>query len=201
MKLFKAFQHHYVFFVVALFFGLGVYMASSRNARAPIGNEDLGAFFGHNIQLADIGQVISSPNISDISRPSTSRSDVKVFFNNGVLGPALACDQVFPIVRTIEQNSVVPEAALKALFAGITTQEGMEGYFTSLSPVMPLRSISIGNGIAKVDLGPEVVAGVEPGSCRAEAIQAQIMETLRALPGVQQTIILIAGDAKNILNN
>jgi len=202
IKIFKAFRNHYVFFLVALFFGIGVYFVSGNHVKAPSLNDLSAGLFTRNTQLADIGQVVASPNPSDVSKPKPpAAGHILIYFNNGALDPALECARVFPIDRIVGEENASPETALKTLFAGLTWDESMQGYFTSISPVMPLRSIRVNDSIATVDLGPEVVGGVAPGSCRAQAIRAQITETLRAFPDIQQVIILVNGDAKNILNN
>jgi spore germination protein GerM len=120
---------------------------------------------------------------------------VKAYFNNGVMDTTMACEKVFAVDREMKEPS--PETALRLLFAGPTAKEGDEGYFTSISPGVELKSVDIDNDTATVDVSGHLVWNVEPGSCRARAIRAQITETMKQFTGVKDVVILVDGKTDN----
>jgi len=121
---------------------------------------------------------------------------VKVFFNNGAIDQTMACEKVFAVERNTDDPS--PETALNLLFGGPATQEGNGGYFTSISPGVALKSVKIANNTAAVDVSAHLAWNVELGSCRAQAIRAQITETMKQFTGVKDVAILVDGKTDNI---
>jgi spore germination protein GerM len=121
---------------------------------------------------------------------------VKVYFNNGVMDQSMTCEKVFPVERETEEPS--PEAALRLLFSGPSANEGNAGYFTSVSPGVALRTVEIDNDTATVDVNGHLAWNVERGSCRAQAIRAQITETMKQFTGVRDVAILVDGKADNV---
>ncbi len=123
---------------------------------------------------------------------------VKAYFSNIILDPAVSCNVVFPIERQVPATSAVARAALEELIKGLTTVERDQGYSTSLNEDVRIQSLTIENGVAKVDFNPALEA--QPGgSCRAAAIGAQIRETLLQFPTVSEVIISIDGRSEDIL--
>ena len=121
---------------------------------------------------------------------------IQVFFNNGVMDKTMACEKVFAVFRDTKEPS--PEAALQYLLNGPSANEGDEGYFTSISPGVALRAVDIDGNTATVDVSSHAAWNVEPGSCRAQAIRAQIRETTKQFTGVQNVTILVDGSRDNI---
>ena len=123
---------------------------------------------------------------------------VKVFFNNSKLDPEISCNKVFSTEREIIKTPAVARAALTELLAGTTSAEKEAGFTTSLNPGIKIQSLTIENGVAKVDFDEELEAQVG-GSCRVAAISAQIRETLKQFSTVKDVIISINGRSEDIL--
>ncbi|OGZ31887.1 MAG: hypothetical protein A2V69_00535 [Candidatus Portnoybacteria bacterium RBG_13_40_8] len=123
---------------------------------------------------------------------------VKVFFNNGNLDPEFSCNKVFPVERQILKTEAVGRAALEELLKGPADSEKREGFFTSINPGVKIQSLVIENNIAKVDFDEQLEFQVG-GSCRVAAISAQIRETLKQFPAVQEVIVSIDGRTEDIL--
>ncbi len=122
---------------------------------------------------------------------------IKVYFNNSILDPAVTCDKVFPVEREIVKTEAVARAALTELLAGTTSEEEKSGYSKIIEPDVKIQSLTIENGIAKVDFSEELDRG--GGSCRSGAIIAQINATLRQFSTVKDVIISINGRTDDIL--
>ncbi|RJQ36354.1 hypothetical protein C4552_03645 [Candidatus Parcubacteria bacterium] len=129
-----------------------------------------------------------------ISDPIT----VKAFFNNSALDPEFSCNRVFPVDRRIERTTAVARAALEELLGGPTGTEVQAGYFTSINPGVMIQSLTIANGVARVDFSNELERAVG-GSCRVSAIRAQITETLKQFPTVSSVVLSIDGRTEDIL--
>jgi spore germination protein GerM len=124
---------------------------------------------------------------------------VKVFFGNSKLDPEiLDCKKNFSVERMIPKTEAVGRAALEQLLAGPTDEEKAEGYFTSINPGVVIQSLTIENGVAKVDFNEQLEYQVG-GSCRVAAIASQIRETLKQFPTVSDVVISINGRTEDIL--
>lgn len=130
--------------------------------------------------------------------PNLEKIKVKVFFNNNKLDPEITCLRVFPVEREIVKTLSVAQAALTELLAGTTPAEDADGFTTSLNPNVKIQSLTIEDGVAKVDFNEQLEAGVG-GSCRVAAISAQIRETLKQFLSVKNVIISINGRIEDIL--
>lgn len=124
---------------------------------------------------------------------------VRVFFGNKIFDPgALDCSKNFPVERTIPKTLAVGRAALEELLKGPTEDEKAQGYFTSINPGVKIQSLTIENGVAKVDFDEQLEFQVG-GSCRVTAIRSQIINTLLQFPTVKEVIISINGRTEDIL--
>lgn len=123
---------------------------------------------------------------------------VRVFFGNSRLDPEGLGDRVFAVERRIPKTPAVARCALEELLEGPTDQETARDYFTSINPGVKIERLVIENGIAKVDFNEQLQAGVA-GSCRVFAIRAQITQTLRQFPTIDDVIISINGRTRDIL--
>lgn len=124
---------------------------------------------------------------------------VRVFFNNTKFDPGLTdCSQVYPVKRTIPSTQAVARAALEELFKGLLPGEKDLGYLTNLNSGVKIQKLTIANGVAQVDFSAELEKN-GGGSCRTAAIIAQIKETLKQFPTVQNVIISIDGRTEDIL--
>ena len=123
---------------------------------------------------------------------------VKVYFNNSKLDPEFSCNKVFPVEREVSKTQAAARAALEELLKGASEKEKIEGFFTSINPGVKIQSLVIENGTAKVDFDEQLEFQVG-GSCRVAAIRAQITQTLKQFPTVNDVIISINGRTEDIL--
>lgn len=124
--------------------------------------------------------------------------NLKVFFNNPLLDPEISCNRVFPVEREVSKTQAVARAALTELLNGVTVQEEIDGFFTNINEGVKIQSLSIENGVARVDFDEQLEFQVG-GSCRVAAIRAQITETLKQFSTVQEVVISINGRTEDIL--
>jgi hypothetical protein len=124
---------------------------------------------------------------------------VKVYFGNTDLNKgAENCSLVFPVDRLIIKTKTTARASLEQLLQGTTDAEKTQGYFTSLNPGVKINSLTISNGIAKVDFDQQMEFQMG-GSCRVAAIRAQITQTLEQFPTVKDVIISVDGNSAEAL--
>lgn len=124
---------------------------------------------------------------------------LKVFFSSTKLNEDMIdCSLVFPVTREVEKTVAVARASLLELFKGTTTQEKELGYFTNINEGVEIKSLSIKEGVAYVDLNSKLQEGVG-GSCKVLAIRAQITETLKQFSTVDSVVISIDGQTEDIL--
>ena len=125
--------------------------------------------------------------------------DVKVFFPNSKLNPDMKdCKLVYPVTRTITKTEEVAKATLEELIKGLTQEDNDDGYFTNINSDVNILSLSIENGVARVDFSKELEEGVG-GSCEIDTIKAQIEETLKQFDTIDSVIISIEGKTEGIL--
>lgn len=123
---------------------------------------------------------------------------VRVYFNNGNLDPEFSCNKVFPVEREIPRTQAVARAALEELLKGPDASEKSQGYITNINPGVKIKSLTIENGVAKVDFDEQLEFQVG-GSCRVAAIRAEITQTLKQFATVKEIIISIEGRTEDIL--
>jgi len=121
------------------------------------------------------------------------RITVQVYFNKG---DSDDCREVVPVEREIMRTELVGRAALAALLLG-PTEEKTEGYASNIPEGTRIQSLTIEEGTAFVDFNEILESG--GGSCSMAARHAQIEETLKQLPTVDEVVISINGEAEDIL--
>lgn len=125
--------------------------------------------------------------------------DLQVFFSNSEQDPeSLRCSQVYPVHRRVSATESVAKAALQLLLDGPTGEEAGAGYYSNLNPGVRLLSVELADGVATVDFSEDFETGVS-GSCRVEAIRAQIQETLLQFDTVKEIRIRVGGREAGIL--
>lgn len=125
--------------------------------------------------------------------------NVKVFFGNMILNSnAINCNKVFPVDRRISKTQAVARAALEELLGGTTAGEAGQGYVTGINSGVKINSLTVVNGVAKVDFD-ETLEQAVGGSCRVAEIRAEITQTLKQFPTVKSVIISINGRTADIL--
>ncbi len=130
--------------------------------------------------------------------PTTEKIKIKVFFSNNKLDPEVSCNKVFPVEREVTETPAIARAALTELLLGVTPLESEAGFMTSLNRGIKIQSLTIKDGVARVDFNAQLEAG-SGGSCRVAAITTQIRETLKQFPSVKDVIISIDGNSEDIL--
>lgn len=130
---------------------------------------------------------------------SSETTTLKISFNNSKMDPEFSCNKVFPVERIIAKTETPARATLELLLAGnLTNEEKAAGFSTSINPGVKIQSLTIENGVAKVDFNEQLQYQVG-GSCRVSAIRAQITETLKQFPTVSSVVISIDGRTEDIL--
>ncbi len=123
---------------------------------------------------------------------------VKVYFNNNKLDPEFSCNKVFPVERIIPKTQAPAREALELLLEGPSSVDIDQGFFTNINPDVKIQSLTIENGVAKVDFDEQLEFQVG-GSCRVAAIRAEITQTLKQFSTVKEVIISINGRTEDIL--
>ena len=124
---------------------------------------------------------------------------VKAFFSNKIYDPnASDCARVYPVTRTIEQTQAVARVALDGLLRGPIASEVSDGFITNIPKGVMIQSLTIGDGILRVDFN-ETLEFQVGGSCRVAAIRSQIRETAKQFPSVRDVVISINGRTEDIL--
>jgi hypothetical protein len=132
-----------------------------------------------------------------VIKPSETMT-VNVYFSNNELNPEIICDLVFPVERIIPKIQTVGRSSIEELLAGPTTSETAQGYFTSINPGVVIQDLRIDQGIAYIDFNDQLESQIG-GSCNVSAISAQIVETLKQFPTVDNVVISINGRTEDIL--
>ena len=125
---------------------------------------------------------------------SGEKMTVKVFFNN----ETAECEDVVSVQREVAKTTAVARAAIEELLKGPTTQEKSSGFITSINPGVKINSLVIENETAKIDFSKELDQDVA-GSCKVNAIRAQITETLKQFQTVKNVTISVEGKTEDIL--
>lgn len=123
---------------------------------------------------------------------------VKVFFTNTRLDPDISGDKVFAVERRIPRTKAVARRAIEELLKGPTGEEAAQDYSTAINTGVKIQRLVIENGTAKVDFSERLQEQVA-GACLVSAIRAQITQTLRQFPSVDDVIISIDGRSEDVL--
>ena len=134
--------------------------------------------------------------------PETSQKfmTVKIFLSDSRFAgePYFDCSRTIAVERQVPQTLAVARTAVEALLRGATEEEINQGFVSSINSGARIQSLIIENGVAKVDFDEQLEFQVG-GSCRVAAIRAQITQTLKQFPTVNDVIISINGRTEDIL--
>ena len=125
------------------------------------------------------------------SQYNAEETTVKVFYNN--LSLNAECEKTVATTRKVSTTPAIARAALDELIKGPTPSEKQNGYTTLINPDVKINSLTIDKGVATVDFSAELESN-SGGSCRALGIRAQITETLKQFPTVQNVTITVNGN-------
>jgi len=123
---------------------------------------------------------------------------VRVFFGNSRLDSEGSGEKVFAVERRIPRTKAVARHTLEELLRGPTDEEKDRGYFTNINPGVKIQRLVVKDSVAKVDFNEQLQTGVG-GSCRVFAIRAQVTQTLKQFPTVDDVEISINGRTRDIL--
>ena len=125
---------------------------------------------------------------------------VRVYFNNPDTDPnwAFECSNVLAVGREIPQTRGIAMATIKELLKGPTNAEENSGYMTNINSGVEVQSLTIQNGVAKIDFNEQLQYQIG-GSCQTSAIIAQIKQTLKQFSTVNDVVISINGETEAIL--
>lgn len=108
------------------------------------------------------------------------------------------CKYLEAVSKKVQKSTGVARAALVALLAGPSAEDKSKGFGTAINTDVKINSLSIDDGVAKVDFNEQLQYQVG-GSCRVSTIRTQIEQTLKQFPTVKSVIISVNGDAKQAL--
>lgn len=132
----------------------------------------------------------------DISSFQGETLTIKVYF--GKTSADSDCNVVSPAERTIPKVEAIARASMEQLLSGLTESEKAQGFFSSINQGVILQGLTIENKTARADFNEQLEYQIG-GSCRVAAIRAQIAETLKQFPTVEDVIISINGRTEDIL--
>jgi hypothetical protein len=108
------------------------------------------------------------------------------------------CTKILSAVRVIPGTPAIATKTIEELLIGPTIAEVGDGMLTIIPSGTKLNSLLIKNGIATADFNAKLTDGVA-GSCKVGAIRAQIEETLKQFPSIQDVVISVNGVSEGIL--
>ena len=130
---------------------------------------------------------------ADVKLKSTATSTVNVAF---VVSSDCVTTKMFP--RTIIKTQSVGLVSLLELLKGPTIVEKNEGVSSQISEYTKLNFLRISGVTAYADFNYGLDAGVA-GSCRVQAIRAEIENTFKQFSTIKNVIISIDGRTEDIL--
>lgn len=125
---------------------------------------------------------------------------VKVSLSDSLFAgePYFDCSRTVAVERKVPKTSAVAKAATEALLRGAMQEEISQGFVSNINSGVRIQKLTVENGVAKVDFDEQMEFQVG-GSCRVAAIRAQITETLKQFPTVDNVIISVNGRTEDIL--
>lgn len=152
------------------------------------------------VLVAGIGYLVFQPGKTTPPEPPEPKMTIKVYFDNKELNPNMEdCNKVFPVEREIPRTKAVATAVLIELFRGPTEQEKEQGYtsFFSWKTRDILKSVQIEDGTAYLNLKDLRPMVPEAGSsCGSEQFKAQVEQTLKQFPAVDNVTYAINGSPR-----
>jgi hypothetical protein len=146
---------------------------------------------------SEVDKVTINVRFRETVEEDTDQITLNVFFGDTTRDPA-NCDITYPAPRTVPSTEAVGRAALEQLLQGPTESEEQQGFFTSINRGVQINSLTIEDGVARVDFNETLDQNVG-GSCRVSHIRAQITDTLTQFPTVDEVIISVDGRTEDIL--
>jgi len=148
-------------------------------------------------ELAD--QLIVPVYFEEISGTVKELMTARMFLNDSRFAnePYFDCSRTIAVERQVPKTQAVAGAALEALLRGATEEEINQGFVSNINPGVRIQKLTIKDGKTEVDFSSQM--DQVGGSCRVSAIRAQITETLKQFPTVEEVIISVDGRTEDIL--
>ncbi|MFA6603215.1 MAG: GerMN domain-containing protein [Patescibacteria group bacterium] len=124
---------------------------------------------------------------------------IKIYLNRMGVEASSQCDSVEAVERIVSSKGAVYRSAIAELLKGPTAEEKTAGLYSSLPRGATLRSVATdADGVVTADFYRTLESGVA-GSCRVQAIRAQITSTLQQFPEVRGVVISVNGRTEDVL--
>lgn len=123
---------------------------------------------------------------------------LEIYFGNTLSDPKAECEKVIPAIRSIAKAEKIGTAALQELLKGPSDEEKAAGFITGLPVEAKLQTFTIEGTEGRPDFTAELDKGIA-GSCRVNAIRAQIEKTLLQFSTLKSARISIEGRSEDIL--
>lgn len=145
-------------------------------------------------------QLVIPVFFKEIGEASQETMMVKIYLSDSNFAnePYFDCSRTIAVERQVLKTEGVAKSSLEALLRGATQEEISHGYVSNITPGARIQSIIIEQGIARVDFDEQMEFQVG-GSCRVAAIRAQIVDTLKQFPTVNEVVISVDGRTEDIL--
>jgi len=145
-------------------------------------------------------ELIIPIHFKEVSETSQEFMTVKIFLSDSrfVNEPYFDCSRTIAVERQTPKTLAIAKAATEALLRGATQEEINQGFVSNINSGVRIQSLIIEDGVAEVDFDEQLEFQVG-GSCRVLAIRAQIIETLKQFPTIDDVIISINGRTEDIL--
>lgn len=132
-------------------------------------------------------------NDKEIISPEGMKIAVEIYFPNQIKDPQmLDCSQVYSVTRKVDDTVDAPKAALEQLLFGLSEEEETAGYFTNLTADIEIISLSVEDGVARVEFS-ENFNELAGGACKGASIYAQIKQTLTQFSSIDKIEISAGG--------
>lgn len=151
---------------------------------APTGTTGTLEVFDYSAKDGAVIDLVTIP----VAFPSIESMVIKTFWTNAETSGL--CSSVTATERRVAKSAAVGYTALTELLAGPNTPESSAQLATSIPPFVTIKSLTINDGVAKVEFSKSLESG---GSCRVTSIRAQIEATLKQFPTVTSVIISTEG--------
>lgn len=155
------------------------------------------AFVAIGVLMVFVGGVFFVTKEKPLEEAVSTTMTVKAYFPN-TKKDGMECEATYPAIRTIGKTVAPGRAALEELLKGPTITEREAGFITSIPDGAKINSLTITDGLAKVDFDETLDKGVA-GSCRVASIHSQIKETLLQFPTITSVQVSINGRVDDIL--
>lgn len=177
---------NYIYALIIIIIVIGLYLLKSKDqdlALEVIGDD----FVSEEIKNSDL-----TANL--LSSTEKKMMTLKIYFPNSKMatGDTANCQKVFPVNRSVVETIAPARASLLELFKGPTAEEKELGFSTILSPDIKIQKLTIGEGVAMVDVST-LTKEEGTNQCEKDSARGEITETLKQFLTVDKVSISVDG--------